>query len=172
METLFLKANKRSTVIAILLMAVTFLLTSCNKPEKKELAGAWRWTSTSGGLAYFHYTPESEGFEAEIVFKGSKFTLYKDGEKVASGTYHIDNDVDESIYTNKGEGDEPFYSLFHIRFHLTEAQHKKIAEAFDGKISLVSFKHLASLGYSEAEGQVFSFHDEFIDGFCYTFVKR
>ena len=167
---------KRSAVcgVAILVMAVAFLMTACTKPEKKALTGTWRWTATTGGIAGVWFTPESEGFEAELVFNGSSFTLLKDGEKVASGTYRIDYDVDETLYTNKGDQDEPFYSWFNIRFQLTQAQHKKIAEAFNGKISLATpHKFLATLGYSEAEGQVFSMsEDGMYDGFCYTFLKK
>lgn len=168
--------HKRSAVrgVAILLMAIAFLMTACTKPEKKELAGIWRWTATTGGIAGVWFTPESEGFEAELAFNGSRFTLLKDGEKVVSGTYHIDYDVDETLYTNKGDQDEPFYSWFNIRFRLTESQHQKIAEAFNGKISLATpHKFLATLGYSEAEGQVFSMcEDGMYDGFCYTFLKK
>ncbi len=167
---------KRSAVwgIAILLMAVAFLMAACTKPEKKELAGSWRWTVTTGGIAGVWYTPESEGFEAEILFKGNSFTFYKDGEKVTSGTYHIDYDVDETLYTNKGDKDEPFYSWFNIRFRLTESQHQKIAEATNGKISLgTPSKFFATISYSEEEGQVFSMcEDGMFDGFCYTFVKK
>ena len=154
-------------MVAVILLVLSVLVTACSKPEKKVLAGTWRWVATTGGIGGWCYTPESEGFEAEFVFKGGTFTFYKDGEKVTSGTYHIDYDVDETIYTN-----EPFYSCFNIRFHLTEAQWKKVAEAFNGKLSLCSFKYLATLGYSEAEGQVFSLCDECCDGFCYTFVKE
>ena len=171
-----LTSHKRSAVCgaAILLMAVAFLMTACTKPEKKALDGTWRWTATTGGIAGVWFTPESEGFEAELVFNGSSFTLLKDGEKVVSGTYRIDYDVDETFYTNKGDQDEPFYSWFNIRFQLTQAQHKKIAEAFNGKISLATpHKFLATLGYSEAEGQVFSMcEDGMYDGFCYTFLKK
>ena len=166
---------KRSAVwsVAVLLMAVAFLTTACTKPEKKALDGTWRWTATTGGIAGVWFTPESEGFEAELVFNGSRFTLLKDGEKVASGTYRIDYDVDETFYTDKGDQDEPFYSWFNIRFQLTQAQHKKIAEAFNGKISLATpHKFLATLGYSEAEGQAFSMCDGMYDGFCYTFLKK
>ena len=157
---------------SIIVLVLAVLLTACNKPEKTHLSGTWRWTQTSGGIGGWYYTPESEGFEAEIVFKGSSFTLYKDGERVTSGTYHIDHDVDDRIYTDKRKGDEPFYSWFNIRFHLTDAQCKKMSEAFNGKISLGSFKFLASLGYSEAEGEFFSFCDQCCDGFCTTFVKK
>jgi hypothetical protein len=151
---------------------LTLLATACSKPEKQALEGTWQWTRTSGGIAGVNYTPESEGFEAEIVFKGSQFTFYKDGEKVTSGTYHIDNDVDETIYTNKGGKDEPFYSWFHIRFNLNNAQCKKMSEATDGKISLCAHKFLGTLGYSEAEGQVFAISDNMYDGFIYSFVKK
>lgn len=164
---------KRITKIASLLLLLVLLVTSCNKPEKKELAGTWRWTSTTGGIGGWCYTPESEGFEAEIVFKGSQFTFYKDGKKVVSGSYRIDYDVDETYYTNKDEKDGPFYSWFYIRFRLTEAQCKKMSEATVGKISLCWHKYLATLGYSEAEGEVLSLCEANCnDGFCKTFVKK
>ena len=156
---------------AVILLAL--LATACNKPEMHMLEGTWQWTRTSGGIAGVNYTPESEGFEAEIVFKGNRFTFYKDGEKVTSGTCHIDNDVDEAMYTNKGGKDEPLYSWFHIRFNLNNAQCKKISEATDGKISLLcAYKCLGTLGYSEAEGQVFTITDNMVDGFTSSFVKK
>ena len=155
---------------AVILLAL--LATACSKPEKHELEGTWQWTRTSGGIAGVNYTPESEGFNAEIVFKGNRFTFYKDGEKVTSGTYHIDNDVDEAMYTNKGGKDEPLYSWFHIRFNLNNAQYKKILEATDGKIQLYAYKFLGILGYSEAEGQVFTITDNMVDGFTSSFVKK
>ena len=153
-------------------MLLVLLATACSKPENKELTGTWRWTSTTGGIAGVHLTPETEGFEAEFVFKGNQFTFYKDGKKVTSGMYRIDYDVDETYYIGKGEGDKPFYSRF--RFHISEAQVKKISEATNGTISffmkptgLIGF-----IGYSEAEGQVFSLCDDVCDGFCNTFVKE
>ena len=164
---------KRISKITTPLLILVLLITACSKPEKKELSGAWNWTSTTGGIGGWCYTPESEGFEAEIVFKGSQFIFYKDGKKVVSGTYHIDYEVDESFYTNKGNNDKPFYSRFYIRFHLTEAQCKKMSEATDGKISLCWHKYLATLGYSEAEGEVLSLCEAHCnDGFCNTFVKK
>ena len=163
--------NKTTKFVAMILL--TLLAAACSKPEKHELEGTWQWTQTSGGLAGVNYTPESEGFNAEIVFKGSHFTFYKDGEKVVSGTYHIDNDVDETMYTNKGGKDEPLYSWFHIRFNLTDAQCKKIWEATEGKISLLcGYKCLGTLDNSEAEGQVFSISDNMADGYIYSFVKK
>jgi len=166
-------AGRSSWAVAIILLILSVLATACSKPEKQALEGTWQWTQTSGGLAGVNYTPESEGFNAEIVFKGSHFTFYKDGEKVISGTYHIDNDVDETMYTNKGGKDEPLYSWFHIRFNLTDAQCKKISEATEGKISLLcGYKCLGTLGNSEAEGQVLTISDNMTDGFTYAFVKK
>ena len=151
---------------------LTLLATACSKPEKQALEGTWQWTRTSGGIAGVTYTPENEGFEAEIVFKGDQFTFYKDGEKVVSGTYRIYDDVDMTMYINKGDKDEPFYSWFHIRFNLNNAQCKKISEATDGKILLSAYKFLGTLGYSEAQGQVFTLTEKMADGFTYSFVKK
>ena len=95
------KAGDRSVgMITVILLVLSVLVTACSKPEKQALAGAWQWYCTSGGIAGVNYTPESEGFEAELVFKGNQFTFYKDGKKVTSGTYHIDYDVDE-IYESE-----------------------------------------------------------------------
>ena len=158
--------------VTVILLVLSVLVTACSKPEKKELAGTWRWVATTGGIGGWCYTPESEGFEAEFAFKGNQFTFYKDGKKVTSGTDRIDYDVDETYYINKGGVDDPFYSRF--RFHISGAQVKKISEATNGTISffmkptgLIGF-----IGYSEAEGQVFSLCDDVCDGFCNTFVKK
>ena len=165
--------KKNIIAIAAAVILLTLLATACDKPEKQALTGTWQWTRTSGGIAGVNYTPESEGFNAEIVFKGSHFTFYKDGEKVISGTYHIYNDVDETMYTNNGGKDEPLYSWFHIRFNLNDAQCKKISEATEGKISLLcGYKCLGTLGNSEAEGQVLTISDNMTDGFIYAFVKK
>ena len=163
------KAEGRSVgMVAVILLVLTVLVTACSKPEKEELIGTWRWTSTTGGIAGVHLTPETEGFEAEFVFKGNQFTFYKDGKRVTSGMYRIDYDEDETYYI----GNKPFYSRF--RFHISGAQVKKISEATNGTISffmkptgLIGF-----IGYSEAEGQVFSLCDDVCDGFCNTFVKK
>ena len=165
--------NMKNIIKITVIATLAVLVTACNKPEKQVLEGTWQWTQTSGGLAGVNYTPESEGFNVEIVFKGSHFTFYKDGEKVVSGTYHIYNDVDETMYTNKGGKDEPFYSWFHIQFNLNNAQCKKISEATNGKIALLcGYKCLGTLGYSETQGQVFTISDNMADGFTYSFVKK
>lgn len=159
----------RNVWMATVTLLLVILSTACNKPEKQALLGTWQWKCTSGGIGGWLYSPETEGFTAEIVFKGGRFTFYKDGEKVTSGPYQIVYDVDETIYTNKGGGNEPFYSWF--SFHIPETQCKMIAEATCGKVAPAS-PNVASLGYSEAEGPVFSICDNSYDGFAITFVKK
>lgn len=153
--------------VTVILLVLSVLVTACSKPENKELAGTWRWTSTTGGIAGVHLTPETEGFEAEFVFKGNQFTFYKDGKRVTSGMYRIDYDEDAYYIGNK-----PFYSRF--RFHISGAQVKKISEATNGTISfhMTPTGLIGFIGYSEAEGQVFSLCDDLSDGFCSTFVKK
>ena len=162
-------ASHRTGLSTIIVLVLAVLATACSKPEKKELAGTWRWTSTSGGFAGEYFTPESEGFEAELVFKGSRFTLYKDGEKISSGTYHIQSIMNGGLHIDK---EEPFYYGFDIYFRLSEAQCQKISEATNGKIKLCAYNFLATIMNSEEEGEVFSICDNMNDGFCYTFVKK
>ena len=154
---------KRATkFVAVILL--TLLATACSKPEKQELAGSWRWTSTMGGFAGDTFTPESEGFEAEFVFKGSTFTFYKDGKKVTSGAYSIiDYDIDISHYYN---------SCF--RFKISGTQLEKISKATNGKISFLMdpMGVIAYLNYSETDEEVLSLCDDACDGYCSTFVKK
>ncbi len=84
----------RYFAIALLLAVI---VTAC-KPEKDSLDGTWLWTSTSGGIAGVYYTPESEAFDAKLVFKGGRFSFYKDGRKVTSGIYQTVCDIDELPY--------------------------------------------------------------------------
>ena len=159
------KAADRSVgAVAAILLALSMLMTACNKPEMHELAGTWRWTSTTGGFAGVFYTPESEGFEAEIVFKNGMITFYKDGKKITSGCYQVKYDVDETIYTN-----DTYHVWFSLR--IPEAQCKKISEATNGIISPVIFS-VATLGHNEAEGETLSLCDNCYDGFCLSFVKK
>ncbi len=163
----------RNVWIATVTLLLVILATACSKPENEALTGAWQWTSTCGGIAGVQYTPGTEGFNVEIVFKGNQFTFYKDGEKITSGVYSIDYNVDETYYINKGEGDEPFYSWF--RFHISETHAKKISEATNGKINLMAPDPdglVAFMGYNEAEGQVLSLSDGMYDGFTCNFIKK
>ena len=68
-------AGRSMWAVAVILLVLSLLATACSKPEKQALEGTWQWAQTSGGLAGVNYTPESEGFNAEIVFKGSHFTF-------------------------------------------------------------------------------------------------
>ena len=151
-------------MVAVILLVLSLIVTACSKPEKQELSGSWRWTSTSGGFAGDTFTPESEGFEAEFVFKGSTFTFYKDGKKVTSGIYHIDEDEDGGYY--------PYYSSF--RFRISIAQFEKISKATNGKISFLMDPRgiIGYISYSGADGQALHLCDDACDGYCSTFVKK
>ncbi|MBR4646163.1 MAG: hypothetical protein IKO75_03540 [Bacteroidales bacterium] len=148
----------RITVIA----ALAILATACNKLEKQALAGTWQWTCTSGSIAGVNYTPETEGFNAEIVFKGSKFTFYKDGEKVTSGSYRIDVS-DCEVLTECGNATS-------CVLHLPEEQCEKIAKATDGKIVVVPSGSAIINSFSNEVS--LTLWDNMIDGFSSAFVKK
>lgn len=155
------KAAGRSVgAVAAILLALSVLMTACNKPEMHDLAGTWRWTSTTGGIAGVFYTPESEGFEAEIVFKNGMLTFYKDGKKITSGCYQVKYDIDEN---------DTYHVWFSLR--IPEAQCKKISKATNGIISPHIFS-AAALGHSGTEGETLSLRDKLCDGFCFSFVKK
>ena len=149
----------RITVIA----ALAVLATACNKPEKKALIGTWQWTCTSGGIAGVNYTPESEGFEAELVFKGNQFTFYKDGKKVASGSYRIDVSDCPEVLTECGNATS-------CVLHLPEEQCEKIAKATDGKIVVVPSGSAVINSFSNEVS--LTLWDNMIDGFSSAFVKK
>ena len=146
---------------AVILLAL--LATACNKPEKQALIGTWQWTCTSGSIAGVNYTPETEGFNAEIVFKGSKFTFYKDGEKVTSGSYRIDVSDCHVVLTECGNATS-------CVLHLPEEQCEKIAKATDGKIVVVPS---GSANINSFSNEVsLTLWDNMIDGFSSAFVKK
>ena len=147
--------------------ALAVLATACSKPEMQMLEGTWQWTQTSGGIAGVNYTPESEGFEAELVFKGNQFTFYKDGEKVTSGNYQIDgwetNEEDEMPHPDV---------LFRSTIRFPETKCKEIANATDGKISL-NPSGVVLLDILTDDYQELTFHNyNLVDDFLVTFVKK
>ena len=158
----------KKTLKVVLMFAMAVLVVACNKPEKDELAGTWRWTSTTGGIAGVNYTPESEGFNAEIVFKSGRFTFYKDGRKVTSGPYQVAYDVDKM----KGDEKGPSYIWFSLHFH--EAQCRAISKATDGIISINPDNSATIAIYDDqTERQVLSFGSSHLsDRFYYSFEKE
>jgi hypothetical protein len=160
----------KQTTKFVAVILLTLLATACNKPEKQALTGTWQWTCTSGGIAGVNYTPESEGFEAEIVFKGGKFTFYKDGKKVTSGNYQIDgwetNEEDEMPHPDV---------LFRSTIRFPEAKCKEIAKATDGKIYLnpISLALLDIFTSYDGDYKELTLRDySLVDDFRVTFVKK
>ena len=163
------KAKGRNVgMVTVILLVLSVLVTACSKPENKELAGTWRWTSTTGGIAGVHLTPETEGFEAEFVFKGNQFTFYKDGKKVTSGAYRVD-DFEE--YEYEDEMPHPDLLLY-TSIHFSETQCKKIAEATDYTINLLPSNLRARLCICGNYQELSLDHANMYDGFIYNFVKK
>ncbi len=159
------KATKFATVILLALLA-----TACSKPEKQELSGTWRWTSTTGGLCGVHLTPESEGFEAEIVFKGGTFTFYKDGKKITSGSYQINNEDDESIFTHFNDA---YHTPFSIKLNLAEWQINKIHEATNHAILLYDWLSADIIRYEDSSKNLeLLIREKHVDGFNYSFERK
>lgn len=142
------KAGGRSVgMITVILLVLSVLATACNKPEKEKLAGNWRWTySSTGGCFGQSYTPESSGFGAEIVFTGGNFTLYKNGEKITSGSFQIQQEEDNSLYS---KSDATYHRKFLLKLNLTGGQIKKIREETDGKIELQGWYHADIIRYDD-----------------------
>ena len=153
----------KQTTKFVAVILLTLLATACNKPEKQALTGTWQWTCTSGGIAGVNYTPESEGFEAEIVFKGNQFTFYKDGKKVTSGSYRIDVSDCPEVLTECGNATS-------CVLHLPDAQCEKIAKATDGKI--VPSPTSSAVINSFSDDVSLTLWDNMIDGFSIVFVKK
>ena len=114
-------------------------------------------------IAGVNYTPETEGFNAKIVFKGSKFTFYKDGEKVTSGSYRIDVSDCPEVLTECGNATS-------CVLHLPEEQCEKIAKATDGKIVVVPSGSAVINSFSNEVS--LTLWDNMIDGFSSAFVKK
>lgn len=158
----------KQTCYFAIAMLLAVIVTAC-KPEKDGLDGTWLWASTSGGLVGVSYTPESEGFDAQFVFKDGRFSFYKDGKKVASGSYQTVCDIDETIYTNPDNGNGVYHVWFSL--HIPEAQCRKITEATNGIIAPHP-SSVATIGHSEAAGRTLSLCDNCYDGFCLYFVEK
>ena len=162
------KAAGRSVgMVAVILLVLSVLVTACSKPEKKLLAGTWRWVATTNSVASeINYTTESEGFEAEIVFKGNKFTFYKDGKKITSGNYQIDEwEPNEDIMPHPDV-------LFHSMIRFPETQCETIAKATDGIISFDP-SSVVLLDIITDDYQSLMFHSSSLVDYSYiTFAKK
>ena len=164
-------ASRRVWTISIILLVLSVLATACSKPEKEKLTGTWRWTSTTGGLAGVNYTPESEGFEAEIVFKGSSFTFYKDGKKITSGSYQIKDSDDDFPFWGYTNG--VYHTPFSIKLNLAEWQTKKISEATNHAIFIWDWLSADIVRYDDPSKNLkLLFREKHVDGFIYSFERK
>jgi len=157
---------KNIVKIAVMMLLVV-MATAC-KSEKQELSGTWRWSQTSGGFAGVQYSPETEGFDAEITFKNGRFTFYKDGHKVTSGAYQVTFDVDGTILHEEADGD---YTHVWFSLSLPASCIWKVMAATNNKIPL-SHKSSAIISYdNSSNNQILTLSDNGYDGYSITFVK-
>jgi hypothetical protein len=164
-------AGRSMWAVAVILLVLSVLATACSKPEKEKLTGTWRWTSTTGGLAGVNYTPESEGFEAEIVFKGSSFTFYKDGKKITSGSYQIKDSDDDFPFWGYTNG--VYHTPFSIKLNLAEWQTKKISEATNHAIFIWDWLSADIVRYDDPSKNLkLLFREKHVDGFIYSFERK
>lgn len=152
------------------IMLLVLLVTACSKPEKEELIGTWRWTSTQGGIAGDTFTPESAGFDVTIVFKGGTFTLYKDGKKITTCSYQINYEDNRSIFgQSKGE----CHTVFPIQLNIAEWQHKKIAEATNHNIHFMIRSLADIIRYDDSSKKdVLKISDNCDDGYTCSFERE
>ena len=76
------KATSHSMrMITIILLALSLLAVSCTKPEKKELAGAWRWTSTTGGIGGGATHPKAKASRPKSSSKAASSSSTKTARK-------------------------------------------------------------------------------------------
>ena len=156
--------------VTVILLVLSVLVTACSKPEKEELIGTWRWTSTQGGIAGDTFTPESAGFDVTIVFKGGTFTLYKDGKKITTCSYQINYEDNRSIFgQSKGE----CHTVFPIQLNIAEWQHKKIAEATNHNIHFMMMSLADIIHYDDpSKNDVLKISDNCDDGYTCSFERE
>jgi hypothetical protein len=75
-------------ITLVMLTIAAFLVQSCDEwpPDhgggngggnKTELVGNWRWISSEGGIFPMLYTPENQGFEANLILRNDKSYSYE-----------------------------------------------------------------------------------------------
>ena len=152
-------------IIKISIIAMLAVLaTACSKPEKQALEGTWQWTCTSGGLDGNIFTPETVGFNVEIVFKNNRFTFYKDGKKITSCAYRIDKEV-TSTGSISDFGNSSFFTLY-----LPEKHCEKIRDATWGAVAI--FPKSPAAVKSSGNVEELLLYYILSDGYCYNFVKQ
>src|SRR5262245_27431469 len=84
----FMKIFYWTTALTFLIM----LIGSCSKQSaRKEMAAAWHWMRTDGGIGYnIHETPSSTGNDIDLQLTGdNKYAFYINGVVTSEGTYIV-----------------------------------------------------------------------------------
>ncbi|MCS7082560.1 MAG: hypothetical protein N2561_09415 [Bacteroidetes bacterium] len=59
-------------------------------PLERRLEGRWQWVESTGGLAGLRRTPQSEGYNQELVFYSHKLEVWRSGKLVTVLRYRIE----------------------------------------------------------------------------------
>ena len=109
--------------------------------------------------------------EAEIVFKGSSFTFYKDGKKITSGSYQIKDSDDDFPFWGYTNG--VYHTPFSIKLNLAEWQTKKISEATNHAIFIWDWLSADIVRYDDPSKNLkLLFREKHVDGFIYSFERK
>lgn len=72
------------------LLMFTFAGCSLVESGQDELNGTWEWIHTYGGIAGQTLTPESEGYQQQLIFYGGRsYLLARGGKTIRKGSYNL-----------------------------------------------------------------------------------
>lgn len=108
------------------------LLAACSK-DNNQLKGKYRWVETFNTVTGTQVTPESDGMEVELLFTDNTVTAYKDGKKIASSPYAIEQQTNPVCETES----LPFLTT---NFYFSE----RLATATAGNVCLNGFVVITS----------------------------
>ena len=126
------KMGKNPLIVFLCCVFSMLLLAACSK-DNSQLRGKWRWVETSNSVTGTQVTPESDGMEVELLFTDNTVTAYKDGKKIASGPYAIEQQINPVCETDS----LPFLTT---NFYFSEC----LASATAGHVCLNGFVAVAS----------------------------
>lgn len=90
----------------LIFAALAVMMASCHFPDdyfddnpggggggydiNKDIVGEWFWVQSSGGIAGTTYYQDSYPHKMAMNFDGVRFSIFKDGQIIQSGSYKID----------------------------------------------------------------------------------
>lgn len=121
------KMGKNPLIVFLCCVFSMLLLAACSK-DNSQLKGKWRWVETFNTETGTQVTPESDGMKVELLFTDNTVTAYKDGKKIASSPYAIEQHINPICETE-------FLPLLTTNFYFSEC----LATATAGHVCLNGF---------------------------------